>query len=65
MSFRLRRRDRNLLYETEVWHCICDDLAHYGERLTVHVMECPECGRTYEHVNGDYEYCPHCGIRFL
>lgn len=67
MSFRLRRRARNLPRETEteVWYCICDDLAHYGERLTVHVMECPECGRTYEHVNGDYEYCPHCGTRFL
>ena len=29
----------------------------------IHVMECSACGRTYEHVNGDYEYCPHCGRR--
>jgi hypothetical protein len=29
--------------------------------ITIHVMECSECGRTYEHVNGDYDYCPHCG----
>lgn len=27
----------------------------------IHVMECTECGHTYEHVNGDYEYCPRCG----
>lgn len=31
-----------------------------GRRLTVHVMECSACGRTYEHVNGPYEYCPRC-----
>lgn len=29
----------------------------------IHVMECSACGGTYEHVNGDYEYCPHCGRR--
>lgn len=27
----------------------------------IHVMECTECGHVYEHVNGDYEYCPRCG----
>ena len=27
----------------------------------IHVMECTECGHTYEHVNGDYEFCPRCG----
>ena len=31
------------------------------ENATAHVMECDMCGRTYEHVNGDYEYCPRCG----
>ena len=31
----------------------------------VHVMECPECGWSYEYVNGDYERCPHCGTRFI
>lgn len=41
---------------TETWTCEC-----VGEQLTVHVMECSECGHTYEHVNGDYEYCPRCG----
>ena len=49
--------------ETETWECVCDGIGHYGKRLTVHVMECSECGRTYEHVFGDYEYCPHCGRR--
>lgn len=27
----------------------------------VHVLECSACGHTCEQVNGDYEYCPHCG----
>jgi len=27
----------------------------------IHVMECTECGHVYEHVNGDYEFCPRCG----
>ena len=27
----------------------------------VHVLECTECGGTYEHVNGAYEFCPRCG----
>jgi hypothetical protein len=31
------------------------------ENVTAHVMECDECGHTYEHVNGDYGRCPHCG----
>ena len=47
--------------ETDTWECVCDGIGHYGERMTVHVMECSECGHTYEHVNGSYEYCPHCG----
>lgn len=38
-------------------------IGRYGKRVTIHVMECSECGRTYEHVNGDYEYCPRCGRR--
>jgi len=51
--------------ETETWECICDQIGRYGKRVTVHVMECSECGHTYEHVNGDYEYCPHCGRRVV
>lgn len=27
----------------------------------LHVLECSECGRTSEHVFGNYERCPHCG----
>ena len=34
-----------------------------SERGTVHVLECSECGRECEHVNGDYEHCPHCLAR--
>ena len=47
--------------ETDTWECVRDDMGGYGKTLTVHVMECTECGHTYEHVNGDYEFCPRCG----
>lgn len=50
--------------QTEAWGCFCEQMGQCGTYLTVHVMECPECGRTYEHVNGDYERCPHCGTKF-
>ena len=46
--------------ETEVWECVRGDTSR---PLTVHVMECSRCGHTYEHVNGDYEFCPHCRAR--
>ena len=36
-----------------------------GERVTIHVMECSKCGRTYEHVNGNYEFCPNCGRKLV
>lgn len=36
-----------------------------GERVTIHVMECSKCGRTYEHVNGNYEFCPRCGRKVV
>lgn len=51
--------------ETDTWECVCDSIGHYGKRMTIHVMECSECGRTYEHVNGDYEFCPHCRRRIV
>lgn len=47
--------------ETVTWEFVCDSIGHYGKRVTVHVMECTECGHTYEHVNGSYKFCPHCG----
>jgi len=47
--------------ETDTWECVRDDLGGYGKTMTVHVMECSECGHVYEHVNGDYEFCPRCG----
>ena len=31
----------------------------------IHIIECSECGRTYEHVWGAYEYCPHCGRKVV
>lgn len=34
-----------------------------GTAYPIHVMECSACGHTYEHVFGDYEFCPHCGRR--
>lgn len=49
--------------ETDAMECVCDQIGRYGKRVTVHVMECSECGHTYEHVNGDYEFCPRCGRR--
>lgn len=51
--------------ETDTWECVCDQIGRYGKCVTIHVMECSECGRTYEHVNGDYEYCPHCGAEVV
>lgn len=51
--------------ETETWECVCDQIGRYGKRVTVHMMECSECGHAYEHVFGDYEYCPHCGRRVV
>ena len=49
--------------ETYSYECIGDDSSCYGKVITVHVMECSECGQTYEHVNGNYEFCPRCGRR--
>lgn len=56
-------------YETETVKCSREDATIYhgrwffGAPLTVHVMECSECGHTYEHVNGSHEFCPRCGRR--
>jgi hypothetical protein len=51
--------------ETETFECLDSRYKSfdYNPYITVHVMECSECGRTYEHVFGDYEHCPHCGRR--
>lgn len=51
------------LEETESYECRRFDTADpklYATRLTVHVLECSECGRTCEHVNGTYPRCPYC-----
>lgn len=47
--------------ETETIACRCYSDPHGKAVYHIHVMECTECGHTYEHVNGDYEYCPRCG----
>ena len=47
--------------ETETIYCVGNSILLDSRPLQVHVMECTECGHTYEHVNGDYEYCPRCG----
>lgn len=39
----------------------CKDEPSTERMEFIHVMECSECGHTYEHVNGDYEFCPRCG----
>lgn len=48
--------------ETERYECITNRFKSFdfNPHITVHVMECSNCGRTYEHVFGNYEYCPHC-----
>jgi hypothetical protein len=51
--------------ETDTVECVCDGIGHYGESLSVHVMECSACGGTYEYVNGSYEYCPRCGAKVV
>lgn len=33
--------------------------------VTIHVMECSSCGRTFEHVSGVYEFCPRCGRKVV
>lgn len=49
--------------ETETIKCWvkCKDEPSAEHMELIHVMECSECGHTYEHVNGDYEFCPRCG----
>ena len=49
--------------ETDVIKCWvkCKDEPSVEHMELIHAMECSECGHTYEHVNGDYEFCPRCG----
>lgn len=39
--------------------------SYQSERGIVHVLECSECGRECEHVNGSYDHCPHCLARVV
>lgn len=47
--------------ETESFDCVAENAWHYGDRITIHLMECPYCKRPYEHVYGPYQFCPRCG----
>ena len=51
--------------ETERIDTRCYGDPHGGEVYHIHVMECSACGRTFEHVNGGYEFCPRCGARVV
>ena len=51
--------------ETATVGYTCVDSIGNVEVGEIHYMECSECGRTYEHVNGDYPYCPHCGRKVV
>lgn len=51
--------------ETECIDTRCYGDPHGGEVYHIHVMECSACGRTFEHVNGSYEFCPRCGRKVV
>ena len=36
-----------------------------GNGVLLRYWECSECGRTHEEVEGEYEYCPHCGAQVI
>ena len=55
---------RNRLQAYVMWSGTCNpEETATLENVTAHVMECDMCGRTYEHVNGAYPRCPHCGAK--
>lgn len=47
--------------------CFLDltEIIECSDGLIVHVWECSECGQSHEEVEGEYEYCPHCGARVI
>lgn len=49
--------------DTETWECVIKSPWRYDQVGKIHVMECDMCGRTYEHVNGNYDFCPWCKRR--
>lgn len=53
--------------ETDTIKCWvkCKDEPSSERMELIHVMECSECGHTYEHVNGGYEFCPRCGRKVV
>lgn len=61
----LDRLETSRAEETECIDTRCYGDPHGGEVYHIHVMECSACGQTFEHVNGAYEYCPHCRRRLV
>lgn len=62
------------------WQAIADELnaelgsgtcelvetdSYSNDNEIIHVLECSECGKTCEHVNGSYPRCPHCGAKVV
>lgn len=35
--------------------------SYSNKNEVIHVLECSECCKTCEHINGSYPRCPHCG----
>lgn len=44
---------------------VIESASGYGRRVVLREYECDLCGGTYEHVSGDYEYCPRRGARLV
>ena len=50
--------------ELEIRTCKLEETESYSNaNEVIHLLECSECGRTCEHVNGSYPRCPHCGAK--
>lgn len=48
-------------------YCMLDltEVVGCGNGIFYRVWECSECGKEHEEVNGEYEFCPHCGKKVL
>lgn len=44
---------------------ITDKIQSGSIRRPITVCECSACGGSFEHVYGEYNYCPHCGARVV
>ena len=53
------------LIDRPTCHMEHTDTYRTSEGLEIRTWECDRCGRTCEEVNGDYEFCPHCGAEVV